>query len=61
MAGSPTQGRDRIKELVEEEQISDLADFSYRKGLGDREIVYEQDSTTSWLSAEYALDLDNWL
>ena len=61
MGGSPTQGRDRIKELVEEEQISDLADFSYRKGLGDREIVYEEDSTTAWISAEYALDLDNWL
>ena len=57
MAGSAKQGRDSIEKLVEEEQISDLADFSYRKGLGDREIIYEEDSTTAWISAEYAIDL----
>jgi hypothetical protein len=57
MVGSANQGRDSIEELVQEEELSDLADFSYREGLGDREIIYEEDSTTSWLSAEYTIDL----
>lgn len=61
MVRSANQGRDSINELVEEEQMTDLADFSYREGLGDREIVYEEDSTTAWISAEYTLDLDDWL
>ncbi|QKQ98123.1 hypothetical protein GKQ38_01120 [Candidatus Nanohaloarchaea archaeon] len=58
MVGSPYQGRESIEKLVQEEELPDLSDFSYREGLsGDRDIIYEEDSMKAWLSAEYSLDL----
>lgn len=59
MVGSANQGRESIDKLVQEEELSDLSDFSYKEGLGDREILYEDDSTTAWLSADYTIDLSD--
>lgn len=61
MAGSAHQGRESIEELVQEEELANLSVFSYREGLGEREIIYEEDSTTEWIGAEYTLNVSEWL
>ncbi|MFB6192636.1 MAG: hypothetical protein ABEK00_00115 [Candidatus Nanohaloarchaea archaeon] len=61
MVGSAYQGRESIERLVQEDELPDLSDFSYREGLGEREILYEEDSTTAWIGAEYTLELSNQL
>lgn len=56
MAGSANQGRDSVYKLVEEDELSDLSNHRYREGMTGRDIIYEQDSMTAWLSADYSLD-----
>lgn len=56
MVGSANQGRDSIHKLVEEDELADLLDYGYREGMTGRQIIYEEDSTSAWLSAEYCLD-----
>jgi hypothetical protein len=56
MGGSANQGRDSIYKLVEEDEIADLLDYGHREGMTGRQIIYEEDSTRAWLSAEYCLD-----
>lgn len=60
MPGSANQGRDSILKLVEEDQITDLLEYSHREGLSGRDIIYKEESMTEWLSAEYCLELKNY-
>lgn len=59
MPGSSQQGRDSIYELVEEEEISDILEYSHREGFTGRDIIYRDDSMTEWLSAEYSIDVQD--
>lgn len=58
MVGSAKQGRDSIYELVEEDEVAEILEYGHRIGMSGRDIIYAEDSTTEWLSAEYSLDMD---
>jgi len=60
MVGSDRQGRDTIGKLVEEDEISDLLEYDHMEGMADRDIIYQQDSTKNWISANESIDLNEY-
>jgi len=60
MVGSDRQGRDTISKLVEEDEISDLLEYDHMESMADRDIIYQQDSTKKWMSANESIDLQEY-